>query len=254
MNEDQHNQSSPAGVPQPEPTHARPEEDGTGDSLPRRIRVSIEGAWNEASKLAETILDTLALPAGGFSVIAFAWLTSVLFFVLSIAVGVIVAAGALLLFIGLECLALIAYAYPGALFLVSVAGGLAPPLVLYWLLHSLMGVQGSWVVWGAYPLLLMGFFGSYYYWRFGRVIAATGAGALAFYRGTAPKAREIFGAPFAILSGVWDVIKLVLGLFRRVVREIYSLLGRRKKTVGGSAVAPEASPASEDDADAHTAE
>ncbi|MFT5049866.1 MAG: hypothetical protein ACI8QZ_001259 [Chlamydiales bacterium] len=200
-----------------------------GGSWPRRVRVSIEGAWKEATKLAETLLDTLALPAGGFSIIAFGWMTSVGFFALSIAVGVVVATGGLLLFIGLECLALMAYAYPGALFLVAVAGSLAPPLVLYWLLHSLLGIEGGWTDWGAYPLLLTGLFGSYYYWRFGRVIAVTGAGAVAFYRGAAPKANEIFGAPFAIFAGVWDVIKLVLGLFRRVAGEFFGLLGRRAR-------------------------
>ncbi len=35
-----------------------------GDSLPRRMRISMEGAWKEASKLAETVLDTLVVPAG----------------------------------------------------------------------------------------------------------------------------------------------------------------------------------------------
>jgi len=198
-------------------------------SMPRRVRVSIEGAWKEASSLAETMLDTLLLPAGGFSVVATGWLTSALFFALSIAAVAVIGLGGLVLFVGLECLALMAYAYPGTLFLVSVAGGLAPPLVLYWLIHSLMGIQGDWTGWGAYPLLLLGLFGSYYYWRFGRFIATTGAGALAFYRGAAPKAGEILGAPFAVFSAVWEVIKLVFGLIRGVALQLYTLLRRRAK-------------------------
>ncbi len=197
-----------------------------GDSLPRRMRIALEGAWNEASKLAETVLDTLVVPSGGFSALAFGWLTTLSFFALSVAVGAVIGLGGLILFLGLECLALLAYAYPGALFLLSVVGGIAPPLVVYWLLHTLLAVEGSWTAWGAYPLLVVGLFGSYHYWRFGRVIATTGQGALAFYRGAAPRASEIFGAPFAISSSIWEVLKLVLGIFRGVVREFSSLFNR----------------------------
>ena len=200
-----------------------------GDSLPRRMRISLEGAWKEASKLAETVLDTLVVPSGGFSALAFGWLTSLFFFALSVAVGAVIGLGGLILFLGLECLALLAYAYPGALFLLSVAGGIAPPLAVYWLLHTLLAVEGSWTAWGAYPLLMVGLFGSYHYWRFGRVIATTGQGALAFYRGAGPKASEIFGAPFAILSSIWEVLEFVLGIFRGVVHEVSSLLERRIK-------------------------
>jgi hypothetical protein len=208
----------------------------TKDSFPRRIRLSIEGAWKESTKLAETILDTLVVPSGGFSAVAFGWLTSLFFFAISVAVGAVIGIGGLVLFVGLECLALLAYAYPGALFLLSVAGGIAPPLIAYWLLHTLLGIEGRWTTWGAYPLLLVGLFGSYHYWRFGRVIQTTGEGALAFYRGAGPKANEIFGAPFAIFSGIWDVLKLVMGLFRAVAREFFSLFSRPDKaTHDGSA-------------------
>jgi hypothetical protein len=197
-----------------------------GGSLPRRMRLSIEDAWKEASKLAETVLDTLVVPSGGFSALAFGWLTSLVFFALSVVVVGVIGLGGLVLFVGLECLALLAYAYPGALFLVSVAGGIAPPLVVYWLLHTVLAVEGDWTSWGAYPLLLVGLFGSYHYWRFGRVIASTGHGALDFYRGAAPRAREIFGAPFAICSGIWEVLKIVLAILLGVVRESSSLFER----------------------------
>lgn len=221
-------------------------EQGAGDSLPRRMRISIEGAWNEAAKLAETVLDTLLVPTGGFSAFAFGWLTTLFFFVLSVIACAVIGLGGLILFLGLECMALLAYAYPGALFLLTVAGGLAPPLLVYWLLHTALGVESSWTVWGVYPVLLIGLFGSYYYWRFGRVIASTGQGALAFYRDAVPKASEIFGAPFAICSSIWGGIGIVLGLFRGVVRESLSLFNRGFKVYGerrGSK--PDSPPASE---------
>jgi hypothetical protein len=250
MKEETTNHPSPAAG-----SHERPEDraelafspgrnaDGSArmsakDSLPRRMRRSIEGAWKEASKLAETILDTLVVPPGGFSAVALGWLTSVFFFALSIAVMAVIGVGALVLCVGLEGLALLLYAYPGALFLLSVAGGIAPPLILYWLLHSLLGIEGSWTAWGAYPLLLAGLFGSYLYWRFARVIATSGEGALAFYRGAAPKASEIFGAPFAIFAGIWDLLKPVLGLFRSVALQFFSLLvDRRNKAREGRGAA-----------------
>jgi len=223
--EDPEGQGGLAPVPQRHTAGSEPP--STADSLPRRLRLSIEGAWKEASKLAETILDTLIVPSGGFSALAFGWLTTAFFFVLSIAAVVVLGIGGVILFVGLECLALLAYAYPGALFLLSVAGGIAPPLVLYWLLHTLLGVEGRWTAWGAYPLLMVGLFGSYHYWRFGRVVATTGQGALAFYRGAGPKASEIFGAPFAIFASIWNVLKLVLGIFRGVAGEFAALVGRR---------------------------
>ena len=197
------------------------EERGT---VPRRLRKAIEGAWEEASKLSETMLDAVIVPPSGFAASAIAWLTTSFFFCVSLVIGVVLGLGSLVLFLGLECLALIAYAYPGVLFLMSVAGGIAPPLILYWAIHMLVGIEGPWPTWAFWPLLLGGAWGSYYYWRFARVIATTGEGALAFYRGAAPKAGEIFGAPFAVLSGVWDVLKLFLGLFRAVGREFFKLL------------------------------
>ncbi|TDJ66712.1 MAG: hypothetical protein E2O39_16010 [Planctomycetota bacterium] len=143
--------------------------------------------------------------------------------------GAVIGLGGRILFLGLECLALLAYAYPGALLLVSVAGGIAPPLAIYWLLHTLVAVEGSWTAWGAYPLLMVGLFGSYHDWRFGRVIATTGRWARAFYRGVGPRASEIFGAPLAIVASIWEVLKFVLGIFRGVVLEVSSLFERRIK-------------------------
>jgi hypothetical protein len=201
----------------------------SGDSLPRRMRLSIEGAWKEASQLAETILDTLLLPPGGFSALVLGWLTTALFFSISLAFGVVIGIGALFLFLGFECLALLAYAYPGALFLVSVAGGIAPPLILYWLLHSLFAIDGSWTTWGPYPAVLVGLFGSYYYWRVARVITSSGAGVLAFYRRAAPTASEIFGAPFAIFSAVWNALKLLLGALRSVAGELSAFWSRYRE-------------------------
>ena len=87
-------------------------------------------------------------------------------------------------------------------------------------------------------MLLAGLFGSYLYWRFARVIGATGEGALAFYRGAAPKASEIFGAPFAIFAGIWDLLEPVLGLFRSVALQFFSLLvDRRNKAPEGRGAA-----------------
>jgi hypothetical protein len=215
------------GFPSTEPATPDTEADADAErrgSVPRRLRKAIEGTWEEASKLSETVLDAVIVPPSGFAASAVAWLTSLFFFAVSLVVGVVLGLAGLVLFIGLECLAFIAYAYPGTLFLLSVAGGVAPPLILYWAIHMLVGIEGPWSTWAFWPLLLGGAWGSYYYWRFARVIATTGEGALAFYRGVAPKAGEIFGAPFAVFSGVWDVLKLFVSLFRSVGREFFKLL------------------------------
>ncbi len=224
---------------------ARPRLNGSAESdasFPRRVRLTLEGAWSEASGLAETVLDTLIVPAGGFSAVAFGWLTSTFFLALSIAIGTVIGVGGLILFFGLELLALAAYAFPGTLFLLSVAGGIAPALVLYWGLHNLLGIEGDWTRWGAYPLLLTGLFGSYYYWRFGRVIATTGEGALAFYRGTAPKAREIFGAPLVIFAGIRRVLRLFLDVFRSIATEFFGLVRRRAGSTPTDRTKPGPSP------------
>jgi len=207
---------------------ARPESASPGagrrDVLARRMRLAIERNWEEASKLGETFLDSTLAPPTGFAVTAVAWAVTCVFFVLSLLVGGLLALGALVLFVGLELLAALAYAYPAVLFLLSVAGGVAPPLILYWAIHVLAGIEGHWSSWAFYPTLLTGLWGSCYYWRFGRVLANTGEGVLSFYRGAAPKAGEIFGLPFLVLSSVWDVVKLVFGLFRGLTRELLKLL------------------------------
>ena len=203
--------------------------------IARRVRVSIEGTWSEAARLGEALVDPLVLPTSGFTVTAIAWATTLVFFVLSLFVGGILGVGALVLFVGLELLAALAYAYPGALFLLSLAGGIAPPLVLYWAIHAIAGVEGGWESWAFYPAILTGAWGSYYYWRFGRVIASTGEGVLSFYRNAAPKAAEIFGMPFLILSALWDGLKLVFGLFRAATRALLGLVtGRRGGSSGGA--------------------
>ena len=200
----------------------------TETHLARRVRISIERTWEEASKLTETILDSLIVPSSGFAATCVAWLTTLLFFCASLVVALVLGLGALVLFVGFEFLALIAYAYPGVLLLVSVAGGVLPPLILYWGIHTVFGIDGSWTSWGFAPLLLTGLWGSYYYWRFARVIAATGTSTLDFYRNAAPKAQEIFGAPFLVLAAVWDGVKLMLGIFRTVTGQLLKLFGRKK--------------------------
>ncbi len=204
--------------------------------LPKRVRLSIERTWEEAQKLSESILDVFVVPPSGFAATAIGWITTCFFFAVSLAVGGVLGLGALVLFVGLECLVALAYAYPAALFLLSVAGGIVPPLVLYWGIHVIFGIEGPWGAWGFYPLILSGAWGSYYYWRFGRVISTTGDGVLAFYRGAAPKAGEVFGLPFLMLSGVWDVLKLVFGLFRATTREFFKLFLGRKPTQPGARV------------------
>ena len=210
-----------------------PLEEEDKDSLAKRMRLAIERNWEEASKLGETFLDFAIIPPSGFAATAIAWMVTCVFFVFSLVVGGILALGAVVLFVGLEFLAALAYAYPATMFLLSVAGGIAPPLILYWAIHMIAGIEGHWSTWAFYPAILTGLWGSYYYWRFGRVIATTGDGVMAFYRGAAPKAGEIFGLPFLVLSGVWDVVKVVFGIFRGITRELLKLLmGSGRKPAG----------------------
>jgi hypothetical protein len=183
------------------------------------------------------MLDSVIGPTSGFAATAVAWIATVAFFLLSLVVASGLAVGGLILFLCLELLALLAYAYPGILFLMSVAAGVIPAVVAYWAVHALLGVEAPWTRWGPFALVAVGLWGSYYYWRFGRVISATGESALAIYRGAAPKAKEIFGAPFAIFTGIWDVITIVLGVFRGIAGELFSLLRRR---IGSPAARSEA--------------
>ena len=223
-----------------EESHSSPESPSEGEpestgAWPRRVRVSIEGAWKEGCHLAQTILDSVVLPSGGFSAVAFVGLTTAVLFALSLPVVAVVLLGGLVLVAGLECLVLLVYAYPGAAFLASLVGGIAPPVIVYWALHELLDVQGDWTVWGAWPLLLAGLYGSYYYWRFGRAIVAMGEGTLQFYSKSAPTVAEALLAPFAVMSAAWRVLQRVWVVVQRVARDLIDVVsGRYSDRANGS--------------------